>query len=147
MKTLEWIRDGDCIRCISHGSNYKGYPMITRNGIQNPIARHILRRRHGQLTPDRVSRHTCDHPWCIRPDHILIGSNADNVRDKVKRGRQYRPQGEKHPFTSLTNKQVFEIVNLRKEGMKFRVLAEVFGVSISAVNHIIHGRTWRHILG
>ena len=34
-----------------------------------------------------VIRHTCDNPPCVRPDHLLEGTVADNARDARERGR------------------------------------------------------------
>ncbi len=31
--------------------------------------------------------HHCDNPRCVRPDHLFIGSQADNVRDRASKGR------------------------------------------------------------
>ena len=29
--------------------------------------------------------HRCDNPACFRPDHLYVGTNADNVRDRVSK--------------------------------------------------------------
>lgn len=34
-----------------------------------------------------VVRHTCDNRACVRPDHLLLGTQTDNVRDMIDRGR------------------------------------------------------------
>lgn len=43
--------------------------------------------RHGEVPAGRVVRHTCDNPNCINPWHLVIGSQAENVRDMLERGR------------------------------------------------------------
>lgn len=41
-----------------------------------------------QSVPDGLGvRHTCDNPPCIRPDHLLIGTQQDNMDDYMERGR------------------------------------------------------------
>lgn len=46
---------------------------------------------HRGLIPDgMVVRHTCDTPACINPDHLEIGTQLDNIADRVARGRSRR---------------------------------------------------------
>jgi hypothetical protein len=40
-----------------------------------------------KLQRDDVIRHNCDHPWCCNPFHMIIGKQADNVHDMLKRER------------------------------------------------------------
>jgi hypothetical protein len=46
------------------------------------------------------TRHSCDYPPCCNPAHILEGSHAENMADKVARGRQ--PRGEQCKWARLT---------------------------------------------
>lgn len=39
----------------------------------------------------KLIRHTCDNPPCCNPEHLLPGTQLDNMRDAVERGRIFRP--------------------------------------------------------
>ena len=56
--------------------------------------------------PDLFVLHTCDNPKCCRPGHLYQGTHADNVRDRVSRGRSYNVLGEEHGMAKLTADQV-----------------------------------------
>ncbi len=40
-----------------------------------------------ELTPGILARHTCDNPRCVNPNHLLLGSQVDNMRDARERNR------------------------------------------------------------
>lgn len=42
---------------------------------------------YGEVPDDLVVRHRCDVPACVRPDHLELGTFADNTRDMIERGR------------------------------------------------------------
>ena len=88
--------------------------------------------------------HTCDNRRCVNPAHLFLGTNRDNIADKVRKGRQAR--GERMGSAKLTEPQVVEI---RKrwsyENARIVDLAREYGVSPSTVSHIVHGRIWKHV--
>ena len=45
---------------------------------------------HGSIPDDLHVCHTCDVRACVNPDHLFLGTNQDNVNDKVIKNRQYR---------------------------------------------------------
>lgn len=49
--------------------------------------RHVWETLHRPLLPGEVVRHTCDNPPCVAPEHLIVGSQRDNVADMIERGR------------------------------------------------------------
>jgi hypothetical protein len=89
--------------------------------------------------------HHCDNPSCVNPDHLFLGTNADNVNDYVRKGfRTYSIKGEKNRYAKLTSDQVIEIRELRGS----KTLTEIgkqFNIGPSAVSMIHNRKTWAHI--
>lgn len=142
LKPLAWIRSGDCIICTSHAPDTHGYPCMRRNGGKyRRIARWILLKRHGDLPPSTVSRHTCGNRICIRPDHVIKGSVGDNNRDTVKHGRNC---GETGSAAKLTNEDVLLIRRLAND-IPIITLAAMLKMRVSYVSDIVHRRYWKNI--
>jgi hypothetical protein len=91
--------------------------------------------------------HHCDNRGCVRPDHLFLGTPADNTRDMCEKGRQgHRSSpGEKNGFAKLTNDQVLEIRRRTANGETGTTLARELGVSNSAISGIVLRKSWRHI--
>lgn len=83
--------------------------------------------------PKRL-RHTCDTPTCCEETHLLEGSQAQNMSDKVERGRQ--AFGMKHGMAKLPWDSVCEIRRLRAEGVSLKALADRFQTCQSNVSTI-----------
>lgn len=93
------------------------------------------------LPQGKIIRHTCDTPACVNPAHLLVGTHADNVADKVSRMRQ--SFGETHGLTALSGADVDEIKERYNSGEYQKDLAAEFGVSQSTISHIVNGVTWK----
>lgn len=100
--------------------------------------------RH-KLKGSQFVLHKCDNPPCVRPDHLFIGSQADNLADKMrkKRHRYGVSIGTAHGRCKLTEEQVREI---RAWNGPSRVIAEKFGISQSNASDIINRRIWKHLI-
>ena len=102
----------------------------------------------GEVSSDLFVCHHCDQPLCVNPNHLFLGTNQDNIDDKMYKGRAYTGvhKGELNVRSSLTDKQVKELkYDLFKRNMKQVDLCEKFGVSRDVVSSIFRGRTWTHI--
>jgi hypothetical protein len=88
--------------------------------------------------------HHCDHPYCVNPLHLFIGTTLDNNRDAVEKGRN--PHGETNGQSKLTDEQVKEIRELYKTGtVSYAQLSHLFGVSVSVIGSIIRRERWIHV--
>lgn len=85
--------------------------------------------------------HTCDNPSCINPDHLLLGTHADNMHDKAIKGRV---KGEAAGNVKLTEKQVLEIRALAPI-IQYSLLASQYNVAVPTIKDIVARKLWKHI--
>ncbi len=101
--------------------------------------------RHGPIADGQQVRHTCDNPPCCNPAHLLLGSNLDNIRDRVARGR-YR--GAQVPSAKLTEEAVLAIrERYARGGVLLAELALEHGLNKGTVGELVRGETWKHVGG
>lgn len=103
---------------------------------------------NGPIPAGLLVRHTCDNPGCVNPDHLRLGTQADNVQDMIDRGRARGgpPRGERNASSKLTEAQVVDIRNRYATGEVLQIeLTKEFGVSQATISEIVRRRIWRHI--
>ena len=88
----------------------------------------------GQIPSDTCVLHRCDNKSCVNPEHLFLGTNADNSRDMVKKGRALT--GERNPNAKITNAQVFHIRMMRGE-LTHRQIGKMFGVGRRCIGRIL----------
>ncbi len=98
------------------------------------------------ITDGNIVMHTCDKPLCVNPDHLIQGTQLQNMTDMVKKGRGRFPgtgtplHGEKNPGCKITENTVLDI---RKEsGVSIRKLAMKYDISPSQVHRILKNQSW-----
>lgn len=98
----------------------------------------------GEIAPGLAVCHKCDVRACVNPEHLFLGTAADNARDMVAKGRNLR--GEKHRSAKLTAEQVSRIkAMLVEDRMYVSEIAREFGVANTTIHAIKAGKTWRHV--
>jgi hypothetical protein len=114
-----------------------GYGRVSWNGaLTNATHVALYLCGHGWPLKGKVVRHKCDNPPCVNPDHLELGTQGDNIRDTVIRGR-FTP-------AKLTEGQARFTYWMRGH-VSSSDLAERFGVDKSTINNIWRRRTWRWI--
>lgn len=120
-----------------------GYGKFWVNGRSVHAHRFAWELVNGPMPPEMVARHTCDNPLCVRPDHVVPGSNLDNTQDMIERGR--KPIGEQSSNAKLTAVEVIEIRARRTKGEKLAVLAAAYGMSHAQISAISRRKSWKHV--
>jgi hypothetical protein len=151
-----WLWTGDKIR---HGY---GHIRSDARGRQRTLAHRLSWSIHfGEIPAGIQVCHHCDNPPCVRPDHLFLGTQQDNMRDMLFKGRvptgdahvwRRRPElvlrGSRAPRAKLTEEQVDAIREARKtDHPSYSQLAKQYGVTIGAIGSIIRGDNWRHLIG
>lgn len=137
------------------GSTWRfGYGLLWggRENDTNLLAHRVSWEIHfGQIPDGLCVLHKCDNPPCSRPEHLFLGTKADNNLDRDAKGRTVTPprraaetynRGEAHHNSILTEAQVAEI---KTASGSYRDIGKQFGVSTTTVRLIKIGRTWRHV--
>lgn len=134
--------------------NFKGYGQIpVPRGLTSIAGANQFAHRiswflaYGPVPDGLCVLHRCDNPPCVRPDHLWLGTRADNNEDMRRKGRTHRPAwiGTDVPTAKLTEQQVVEVRALHASGMKQAGIANRYGVTPGTINAVVRRRTWRHV--
>ena len=126
--------------------------MKMEDGLKNRrVHRLVYADRHGPIPSGMMVCHKCDIPSCINPDHLFLGSAADNNLDKGKKGRAIPGPRDnsrtKNPNCKLSEIQVQEIRQRHSFGARTGLnstasLAREFGVNRTQIQKITRGQQW-----
>lgn len=102
----------------------------------------MYEKHKGKIPEGMLACHKCDNPLCINPDHLFIGTNLDNMMDKVRKNRQSKLMGEKSATAKMTELNIKEIRLCQDDN---KAIASRFGISKSQVSKIKTGMAWSHL--
>ena len=131
--------------------NSSGYGKI-RNQFGKMEGAHRCSYMHyiGEIPKDMQVLHKCDNRVCTNPEHLFLGTNQDNVTDKMMKNRFIASRGEDNGQSTLTKQEVMQIRFLGKTNLPQRhknrisstMLAKKYNVHFSTICRILTGDTW-----
>lgn len=117
-----------------------GYGVISTRARSggNTLAHRISWELHnGQIPNGLLVCHTCDNPPCVNPDHLFLGTGADNSQDMSAKGRTAKA------VTKLTPEKVQAIRNRHANGETVHDLAREFDVTPPTISEAVQRITWK----
>ncbi len=98
---------------------------------------------HGPIPEGQEIRHQCHNRVCCNPEHMLLGSHAENVQDMVRADRH--PRGESMGQSKLTDEGVRLLRREVPLGTSIRSMATLLGVSSVTALKAYRRETWKHV--
>ncbi len=127
-------------RGYRHPSGYGVLSKGPRGGGFTQAHRVSFEYFRGPIQDGKIVCHHCDNPGCVNPNHLFVGTIAENTKDRDLKNRQAK--GERSARAVLTEDQVREI---RASSLSLRKLAAIYGVGHSAISEVRLRKTWRHL--
>lgn len=116
--------------------NHKGYGLISYKGKYRSTHRIVYEALIGEIPAGMHVLHRCDNRRCVNTEHLFLGTNRDNIEDKIAKDRS----GKK-----LTIAKVLEIKRMLAAGEPHSRIAARFGIVSSIVSRIKTGHRWGHV--
>lgn len=94
--------------------------------------------------------HRCDNPSCVRPDHLFLGTQSENIKDCFRKGRaNNKPPtaklGTANPMCRISELDVRAIRWLAEQGTRKKLIAIAYSLNYEHVRDICKLRVWRHV--
>lgn len=146
------------IGCTAKTGARYGKVKIRKRGVLAHRLAWIL--AHGPIPDGMNVLHRCDTPQCVNVDHAFVGTQLDNVRDMMSKGRggwlsgsehreRRRPEGyargEANGSSRLTSESVIEIRALHVKGVSGRSIATQLRVDKTTIQKVLRGISWKSV--
>lgn len=132
-----WPWTGYCNKC--------GYGKVNLNKVSVPVHRVIWEYYYGLIPSGLIVRHKCDNPPCCNPEHLEIGTQADNIQDMIDRKRDRKAKGSEAGSSKLDEQDIENIIN----GIIIGTFVDIsdimtyYNMSRNSIVGILNGEHWK----
>ena len=128
--------EGDCL-VWKRGKNKTGYGRFTLNGRMVLAHRASFELHYGHLPKDICVLHKCDNRACVKPEHLFLGNQKENLIDMNKKGRR---------FSKISAEDAREIRTIYAKGKITQSdIGKAYGICQVAVSDIINRKIWKNV--
>lgn len=123
-----------------------GYGQLSVGGRPTTTHTYSWKLHRGPIPEGLWVLHHCDVQHCVRPSHLFLGTQQDNIADQVAKGRQVRGEKSYHAVLSeeiVRKARLLYVPWSRTHGVV--ALAKLFGVSATALYEVVNGNNWKHV--
>ena len=120
----------------------QSYGVLSWHGERKRAHRLAWELARGPIPKDTLVLHHCDNPPCVNPQHLYLGTHADNAKDRDTRGRHNPLRGTAVKKARLSEQSVVEIRQRLLDGERAIDLAHEYGVDPSTVSRVRTGANW-----
>ena len=131
-----WVWTGSMLK--------SGYGRMRFNGPSRRAHRISYELYRSRIPEGLNVLHTCDNPTCVNPEHLFLGTDVDNNKDRDTKGRTAHQKGEASGASKLTEQDIRAI---KQDTRRHLVVAREYGVVPSLIGMIRRGLRWSHVDG
>lgn len=133
--------------------NKKGYG-VAWDGSRTQKAHRISFMLNNGYMPKLCVLHRCDVSSCVNPDHLFLGTRADNNADMMRKGRHVtagthtEPNyqfGTGHHGAILDDDSVFGIRLDKASGMSYSEISRKYNIGVTTAHKVVKRITWKHV--
>ena len=131
-----------------HAKNKNGgYGIMSTSGKREVLVhRFVCESVYGIAPIDKpFACHSCGNPKCCNPEHLYWGSPSDNIQDALSMGTHVSHPGIKNGNSKTTEKQVYKIIELYKNGKTINQICEEMNITYNRIWSIVKNKSWKHI--
>ena len=130
-----------CVECSlsSAGGSYPVVQIGEGSKSQTTAARIVWEHKYGPIGEGQIVCRDCDNPRCVNIEHLSLGTHEVKAAHKVSLGRQGIGA------STLSAKEVADVIAMRESGKRACDIARHFGVRPRTISNVCNGKTWRRL--
>lgn len=139
------------------GAMRRRYGDLKFSGTRQLVHRASFEHFNGPIQPGTFVCHRCDVPICVNPNHLWLGTAAENNADRDAKSRQAvgakitcnrdTARGSRNGKAKIAEGDILEILRRTANGESRASIARSLGVSPSAIRFVLRRKTWAHVSG